>query len=156
VDDGSIEIQGHIKPFAVTDEPWLARTVGHGTMAGRVTSDPVTRVAIRRGGHVRPPLSSPGGIRESAMPTQPRRKATIADAMLLIIGAGFALASWRYIMWMPVWSGFPYSLQYFHFQMWMSDRIGFPNSLQRYHFQALGTVAFLIPLSLSLLVIALR
>jgi hypothetical protein len=71
------------------------------------------------------------------MPTQPRRKATIADAMLLIIGAGLALAFWRYIMWMPVWSGFP-------------------DSLQWYHFQALGTVAFLIPLSLSLLVIALR
>jgi hypothetical protein len=71
------------------------------------------------------------------MPQESLRKATIADAMVLIIGAGFALASWRYIMWMPVWSGFP-------------------DSLQWYHFQALGTVAFLTPLSLTLLVIALR
>ena len=71
------------------------------------------------------PLPSAGRIRESAMPAQPRRKATIADAMLLIIGAGLAFASWRYIMWMPIWSGFP-------------------DSLQWYHFQALGTVAFLL------------
>jgi hypothetical protein len=57
--------------------------------------------------------------------------------MLLIIGLGLAFASWRYIMGMPIWRGFP-------------------DSLQWYHFQALGTVAFLTPLSLSLLVIALR
>jgi hypothetical protein len=71
------------------------------------------------------------------MPKKPIRKATIADAMLLIIGVGLSLASWRYIMWMPVW-------------------VGFPDSLQWYHFQALGTVAFLSPLSMTLLVIALR
>jgi hypothetical protein len=70
------------------------------------------------------------------MTQKPRRKATIADAMLLIIGAGLSLACWRYIMWMPVWEGVP-------------------DSLQRLYFEALGTVAFLTPLSLTLLVIAL-
>jgi len=71
------------------------------------------------------------------MPQMPLRKAAIADAMVLIIGAGLALASWRYIVWMPVWNGVP-------------------DSLQWYHFQALATVAFLTPLSLTVLVIALR
>jgi hypothetical protein len=63
--------------------------------------------------------------------------ATIADAMLLIIGVGLSLAAWRGIMWMPIWTGFP-------------------DSLQWYYFQALGTVAFLTPLSLTLLVIVWR
>jgi hypothetical protein len=71
------------------------------------------------------------------MPKQPRRKATIADAMLLIIGVGLAFSAWRGIMWMPMWRGVP-------------------ESFQLYHFRALAMVAFLIPLSLSLLAIVLR
>lgn len=71
------------------------------------------------------------------MPEQPRPRATIADAMILIFGAGIALAIWRRITRMPIWTDFPESLQWFHFQ-------------------ALGTVAFLTPLSLTLLVIAWR
>ncbi len=71
------------------------------------------------------------------MPDQPRRKATIADAMLQIIGAGLAFSAWRGLMWMPMWHGIP-------------------DSLQLYYFQGVATVAFLIPLSLSLLASALR
>ena len=57
--------------------------------------------------------------------------------MLLLIGAGLAFAFWRCIQRMPPWTEIRASL------MW-------------YYFQALGTVAFLTPLSLTLLVIALR
>jgi hypothetical protein len=71
------------------------------------------------------------------MAEKPRRRATIADAMLLIIGAGLALAFWRFIIRMPIWRGLP-------------------DSLESYYFQALGTVAFLTPLSLTLLGIALH
>jgi hypothetical protein len=42
-------------------------------------------------------------------------------------------------LWMPIWSG-----------------RGLSDSLQWYYFQALGTVAFLVPLSLTLLIVALR
>ena len=66
------------------------------------------------------------------MPIQPRRKATIADVMLQIIGVGLAFSAWRCLMWMPLWHGIP-------------------DSLQLYYFQGVATVAFLIPLSLSLL-----
>jgi hypothetical protein len=71
------------------------------------------------------------------MPSDSRRKATIADAMLLTAGAAISFACWRAVLGMPVWNGFP-------------------DSLQWYYFQALGLVAFLAPLSLTLLVIALR
>ncbi|MDR3623216.1 MAG: hypothetical protein P4L85_27935 [Paludisphaera borealis] len=71
------------------------------------------------------------------MPSTPRRDATIADAMVLTAGTAVAFTCWRSIIWMPVWSGLP-------------------NSPQWYYFQALGMVAFLAPLSLTLLVIALR
>jgi hypothetical protein len=64
-------------------------------------------------------------------------KTTLLDMMLAVIGAAVAFASWRYIMSMPIWSDFPESLQW-------------------YYFQALGSVAFLAPLSLTLLAIARR
>jgi hypothetical protein len=76
-------------------------------------------------------------IREPAMSKTPRRKATLADAMLFIAGTGLAFCAWRGMMSMPIWNGMP-------------------DSLQRYYFQALGAVAFLTPLSLTLLAIALR
>jgi hypothetical protein len=66
-----------------------------------------------------------------------RQKVTIADVMILVVGAGVAFSAWRFIMRMPIWSGFP-------------------DSLQWYYFQALGMASFLAPLSLTLLVIAWR
>jgi hypothetical protein len=66
-----------------------------------------------------------------------RRPATIADAMILTVGAAVSFACWRYVAWMPIWSAFR-------------------NSRRWYYLQALGTVAFLAPMSLSLLVVALR
>jgi hypothetical protein len=57
--------------------------------------------------------------------------------MLLVAGAGLALVAWRGILSMPIWQGFP-------------------DSLQWYYFQALGSAAFLTPLSLTLLIIALK
>jgi hypothetical protein len=71
------------------------------------------------------------------MTLENRKKATIADVMILVVGAGVALSAWRFIMRMPIWSGFP-------------------DSLQWYYFQALGMASFLAPLSLTLLVIAWR
>jgi hypothetical protein len=71
------------------------------------------------------------------MPGKPRRNATIADGMLLVAGAGLAFFAWRGLLSMPIWRTLP-------------------DSLQRYYFQALGTVALLVPLSLCLLVVALR
>jgi hypothetical protein len=71
------------------------------------------------------------------MAEKSRRRATIADVMLLIIGAGLALAFWRFIIRMPIWRGLS-------------------ASPELYYFQVVGTVAFLTPLSLTLLVIALR
>ncbi|WP_165074934.1 hypothetical protein [Paludisphaera rhizosphaerae] len=69
--------------------------------------------------------------------TEPhRRAATIVDLMILVAGAAFAFAFWRTVASMAIWRQVP-------------------DSLQRYYFQALGTVALLAPLSLTLLAIAL-
>jgi hypothetical protein len=71
------------------------------------------------------------------MPKKLRRSATLADVMLFVAGAGLAFFAWRGFLSMPVWRGFP-------------------DSLQWYYFQALGAVAFLAPLSLTLLAMTLR
>lgn len=68
-----------------------------------------------------------------------RRAATIVDLMILVAGSAFAFAFWRAVASMAI------------MEIWRQV----PDSLQRYHFQALGTVALLAPLSLTLLAIAL-
>jgi hypothetical protein len=65
------------------------------------------------------------------------KNATISDVMWLIAGTAVAFTVWRTMMAMPIWSGFP-------------------DSLQWYYFQALGTTAFLTPFSLTLLLIEFR
>jgi hypothetical protein len=62
---------------------------------------------------------------------------TIVNYMIVVFGAAFAFTAWRFVMSMDIWRDFPVSLQW-------------------YYFQALGGVAFLAPLSLTLLAVALR
>jgi len=71
------------------------------------------------------------------MPDPPRRNATLADAMLLVMVMGLALVAWRGFLSMAVWRGFP-------------------DSRQWYYFQSLGAVVVLTPLSLAPLALAFR
>ena len=66
-----------------------------------------------------------------------RRKATLADAMLGIAGIALAFAAWRGILLMPIWRTMP-------------------PSLEGYYFHAMALVALLTPLSLTMLIMALR
>jgi hypothetical protein len=66
------------------------------------------------------------------------RRFGLLDVIILVAATGIGLAFWRGLQGSPVWTALP------------SD------SLQWYWFQALGTITILVPLSLALLVLALR
>jgi hypothetical protein len=79
-----------------------------------------------------------GRGRESAT-GYPGRKMTTTDAMILVACLAAGLAAWRGVLATPI----------------MQDR-SFRGSVQWFYFQALGLTALLVPLSLSLLAMALR
>src|SRR5262245_33544671 len=79
------------------------------------------------------------GREGEARAARPGRPMTTIDAMILVAGMATGLPAWRGVLTIPM----------------LQDR-SLRDSPQWYYFQALGTTALLMPLSLSLLVMALR